>query len=189
MQQSNNSKISNETNTKITGDIIDYERFVEEPWTIIDSYFSGHHLERLVRHQVESYDNMTNYQIEKTINMFNNHTKIVSEDDLDPATGLYSLEVECNFSNFHIYRPQIHENNGATKIMFPQEARLRNFTYSSSMTVDMSFKYIVRGGDNLQNIQTFEKTFPKIHIGKLPIMEKFELRPHSIQTRERNAIR
>jgi DNA-directed RNA polymerase II subunit RPB2 len=172
MQQSNNSKISNETNTKITGDIIDYERFVEEPWTIIDSYFSGHHLERLVRHQVESYDNMTNYQIEKTINMFNNHTKIVSEDDLDPATGLYSLEVECNFSNFHIYRPQIHENNGATKIMFPQEARLRNFTYSSSMTVDMSFKYIVRGGDNLQNIQTFEKTFPKIHIGKLPIMVK-----------------
>ena len=32
---------------------------------------------------------------------------------------------------------------GATKLMFPQEARLRNFTYSSSMTVDINIKYII----------------------------------------------
>jgi predicted phage-related endonuclease len=25
------------------------------------------------------------------------------------------------FENFHIYRPQIHENNGAIKLMFPQD--------------------------------------------------------------------
>ncbi len=150
---------------------IDYEKFIEEPWAIIDSYFRGHHLDRLVRHQLESYDNMTNHQLEKTINMYN-PKRIVSDEDLDPATGLYSLEVECTFSNFHLHRPQIHENNGATKIMFPQEARLRSFTYASVMTIDITFKYTVRGGDNLQNVQVFEKTFPKIHIGKLPIMVK-----------------
>ena len=40
-------------------------------WKIIESYFKGHHLERLVRHQIESYDNFVNKQIKKTIDMFN----------------------------------------------------------------------------------------------------------------------
>jgi DNA-directed RNA polymerase II subunit RPB2 len=56
--------------------------------------------------------------------------------------------------------------------MFPQEARLRNFTYASATTIDINIKYIVRNGPNLENTQTFYKTIPKIHIGKLPIMLK-----------------
>ena len=74
--------------------------------------------------------------------------------------------------NFHIYRPQIHENNGAIKLMFPQEARLRNFTYASATTIDINIKYIVRTGKELENVQTFHKKLNKIHIGKLPIMVK-----------------
>jgi DNA-directed RNA polymerase II subunit RPB2 len=84
----------------------------------------------------------------------------------------HSLEIFITFENFHIYRPQIHENNGAIKLMFPQEARLRNFTYASATTVDINIKYIVRNGPNLDNMQTFYKTIPKVHIGKLPIMLK-----------------
>jgi DNA-directed RNA polymerase II subunit RPB2 len=175
MQQQQKQEERNQEQSKMnscsSSNDINYDKFIEEPWSIIDSYFRGHHLDRLVRHQLESYDNMTNYQLEKTINMYN-PKKIVSEEDLDPVTGLYALEIECTFSNFHLYRPQIHENNGATKIMFPQEARLRSFTYNSVMTIDITFKYTVRGGDQLQHVQTFEKTFQKIHIGKLPIMVK-----------------
>ena len=33
------------------------EEYIEEPWTLIESYFKGQHLERLVRHQLESYNN------------------------------------------------------------------------------------------------------------------------------------
>ena len=56
--------------------------------------------------------------------------------------------------------------------MFPQEARLRNFTYASAMTIDINIKYIIRNGEGLANTSTFHKTLPKIHIGKLPIMLK-----------------
>jgi DNA-directed RNA polymerase II subunit RPB2 len=80
--------------------------------------------------------------------------------------------VFVTFENLHVYRPQIHENNGAVKLMFPQEARLRNFTYASALTIDINVKYIVRTGTELQNTQIFHKIFPKIHIGKLPIMLK-----------------
>jgi DNA-directed RNA polymerase beta subunit len=147
------------------------DQYIEIPWTIIETYFKGQHLDRLIRHQLESYNNFVSYQIQKTIEMFN-PVKIASEQDYDAKSGKYSLEIYVTFENFHIYRPQIHENNGATKLMFPQEARLRNFTYASAMTIDMNLKFMVRNGPNLENIQTFYKNLPKIHIGKLPIMLK-----------------
>jgi DNA-directed RNA polymerase beta subunit len=148
---------------------IENEKYIETPWNIIESYFRGQHLERFVRHQLESYNNFVGYQIIKTIEMFN-PVHIASEQDLDPISKKHSLEIFITFENFHIYRPQIHENNGAIKLMFPQEARLRNFTYASSTTIDINIKYIVRSGPNLENTQTFYKTLPKVHIGKLPIM-------------------
>ena len=150
---------------------IEENKYIEEPWTIIESYFKDQHLDRLVRHQLESYNNFVGYQIIKTIEMFN-PVHIKSENDYDEKTGKYSLEMYITFSNFHIYRPQIHENNGAIKLMFPQEARLRNFTYASAMTVDINIKYVIRDGENLDNVTTLHKTLPKIHIGKLPIMLK-----------------
>ena len=145
--------------------------YIEDPWTIIESYFKDHHLDRLVRHQLESYNNFVGYQIVKTIEMFN-PVHIKSEEDYDSNSGKYALEMYITFENFNIYRPQIYENNGAIKLMFPQEARLRNFTYASAMTIDINIKYIIRNGENLENIQTLYKTLPKIHIGKLPIMLK-----------------
>ena len=150
---------------------LEKEQYIETPWNIIESYFRGQHLERLVRHQLESYNNLVGHQLPKTIEMFN-PVHIVSEQDYDPNSKKYSLEIFVTFENFHIYRPQIHENNGAIKLMFPQEARLRNFTYASSMTVDVNIKYVVRTGSELDNTQIFYKTLPGIHIGKLPIMLK-----------------
>jgi DNA-directed RNA polymerase II subunit RPB2 len=150
---------------------LDNDQYIETPWTILESYFKGQHLDRLIRHQLESYNNFVSYQIQKTIEMFN-PVKIVSEQDFDSKSGKHSLEIYVTFENFHIYRPQIHENNGATKLMFPQEARLRNFTYASAMTIDMNIKFVVRNGASLENMQTFYKTLQKIHIGKLPIMLK-----------------
>jgi DNA-directed RNA polymerase II subunit RPB2 len=143
----------------------------ENVWKIIKSYFKGRYLERLVRHQLESYNNFINVQLQQTIDMFNPVT-IHSDQDYDENSKLYRLEILITFNNFQIYRPQIHENNGATKIMFPQEARLRNFTYSSPMTVDLNIKIINRTGENLQSIETIYKKMPRVHIGKLPIMLK-----------------
>jgi DNA-directed RNA polymerase beta subunit len=167
MTDTNKDKIFNDNNIF---DIIN-DPYIETPWNIIETYFKDKHLERLVKHQLESFNNLVGYQIIKTIEMFN-PVNIKSEQDFDPKSGKYSLEIFITFENFHIYRPQIHENNGATKLMFPQEARLRNFTYAASMTIDINIKYIVRTGEGLENASTFYKNLPKIHIGKLPIMLK-----------------
>ena len=179
------SETDNENNHETTDKIKNrVGSYIEEPWTIIGSYFEGKHLDQLVRHQIESYNDMVNIQLKRTVDMFN-PVRIASDQDYDKTTHNYRLEIEVAFSNLYLSRPQIHENTGATKILFPQEARLRNFTYASMMTVDMSVKYIVRGnagGGSGGNgggfvsaggdITIHHKVFPKIQIGKLPIMLK-----------------
>ena len=145
--------------------------YIEEPFQVIESYFHGQHLERLVRHQIESYNHFVNYQIQRTIQMFNPVT-IHSENDYVPEKEKYLLEIFLSFTNFKLYPPQIHENNGATKTMLPQEAKLRNFTYASTMTVDVNIKYVIRNSENMDNPRIIEKVLPKINIGKLPIMLK-----------------
>ena len=145
--------------------------FSEEPYNIIESYFAGQHLERLVRHQIESYNHFVNYQIQRTIQMFN-PAIIHSENDYNAEKDKYFLEIHVNFSNFKLYPPQIHENNGATKLMLPQEAKTRNFTYASTMNIDIHIQYIIRNTENMENPRIIEKILPKINIGKLPIMLK-----------------
>lgn len=170
-----NNKLNMEnTNTNVKQSevfSVSEDPYIETPFNIIESYFKGQHLNRLVRHQLESYNNFIGHQLTKTIDMFN-PVHIVSEQDFDLKLKKHSLELFVTFENFNIYRPQIHENNGAIKLMFPQEARLRNFTYASAMTVDLNIKYVIRTGKELENTQTFHKTMHKIHIGKIPIMLK-----------------
>ena len=165
----------------------DIDNYSEEPWILIESYFQGKHLQQLVRHQIESYNNFVQTQIPKTIAMFN-PVHIKSEQDYIKELNKYRLEMFITLKNFSIHRPQIHENNGATKLMFPASARLRNFTYASNMTLDISIQYIVRSGNLLESEQTFYKILPGIHIGKLPIMlqsqicvlQQYKHVPHTI---------
>ena len=147
---------------------------IEDPWSLIKLYFGDDHLSKLVKHQLESYNSFVLYDMEKTINMFN-PVHICSEHDFDKINNLYKLEMFLTFSNFQIQKPQIHENNGATKIMLPSEARLRNFTYASNITIDITVKYVSRSGENLESVETNYKTLKKIVIGKIPIMVKSAL--------------
>ena len=143
----------------------------ESSWEVINSYFKDQHLYQLVKHQIESYNYFVSTQIENTIEMFN-PVHICSEHDYIKSHNLYRLEIFINFENFNIHRPQIYENNGATKILFPQEARFRNFTYASAMNVDLNIKYIIRNGEDYKNVLTYTKLLKNIHIGKMPIMLK-----------------
>tara|TARA_B110000444_G_C18849944_1_gene604761 strand:- start:935 stop:4540 length:3606 start_codon:yes stop_codon:yes gene_type:complete len=146
----------------------------EEPWVFVESYFRNQHLKQLIRHQLESYNYFVNTQIVNTIGMFN-PVHICSDHDYIKDYDLHRLDVDITFENFSIHRPQVYENNGATKIMFPQEARLRNFTYAGSMTVDLNIKYTVRNGENYKNVLNYQKILKNIHIGKLPIMLRSDI--------------
>ena len=163
------------TNTITMANCDDNEIKVEEmPWSIINSYFDNKHLKQLVKHQIESYNYFINSQLQDTINMFN-PIVITSEQFYNKEFKLNTLEVVIKFDNLSIHRPQLHENNGATRLMFPQDARLRNFTYASNMLIDLNIEYIIREGENFTHIRKISKKIPNIHIGKIPVMLKSDI--------------
>tara|TARA_Y100000389_G_scaffold204956_1_gene261238 strand:- start:20724 stop:25679 length:4956 start_codon:yes stop_codon:yes gene_type:complete len=159
-------------NTRESSNINYYDK--EIPWVIIESYFKNKHLKQLVKHQIESYNQFVNVQIKNTIDMFN-PLHIVSENDYVKEHNLYRLEIFINFENLAIHRPQVYENNGATKVMFPNDARLRNFTYASNLLINLNIKYVIRNGDDYKNTVTYNKYLQNIYIGKLPVMLRSEI--------------
>lgn len=165
-------KIQEEQSNKDHRDLLSHiPNYNSEIFKIIESYFHGQHLSRLVRHQLESYNHFVNFDIKKTIDMFN-PVYVRSEKDYVASKDLYNLEIKITFENLKIYQPQIYENNGATKTMLPMEAKIRNFTYASNMTIDVRIEYTVRDSEEMDKPQTIVKIMPKISIGKMPIMVK-----------------
>ena len=88
---------------------------------------------------------------------------------LDVNKHRYDLEINIYFNS--LTPPTIYENNGSQKLMYPNEARLRNFTYASTIYVDVEFKVKERVGEGLvEEKDSIKKTIPKVNCGKLPIM-------------------
>lgn len=171
-QKAEIEKLVEENMTNPSREVIGHlGEYIEEPYTIIESYFKGQSSSRLVRHQIESYNNFINLQMQETIRMFNN-IKIRSVKDYNPEKDLYGLEIEINFDSLKIYPPQIYENNGSTKMMLPMEARSRNFTYASNMTINVAVKYTIRDTVEMDQPRVITKVIPKVNIGKIPIMVK-----------------
>ena len=52
-------------------------------------------------------------------------------------TNTFKYEIVIKFVNNYLNKPLINENNGSTSPMFPNDARLRNLSYSSSLYVDI----------------------------------------------------
>ena len=156
-----------EESTELLGHLEHYE---EDAYTILGSYFKDKELNRLTRHQTESMNHFINYQMQATIDMFNPRT-VSSEKDFNIDTGESNLKIIYNIKNLKFYPPQLYENNGSTKIMLPQEARLRNFTYASKTTVDLYLEINVRSADT-NELMVSEIMIPAIKFIDLPIMLK-----------------
>jgi len=54
--------------------------------------------------------------------------------------------------------------------MFPQEARVRNFTYAAQMFTDVRFVARTYSGENLMDVKEEVKLFEGISLGKIPVM-------------------
>jgi DNA-directed RNA polymerase II subunit RPB2 len=87
------------------------------------------------------------------------------------GTASHEYEVKMEFQNISIRKPTIFENNGSVQPMMPNDARLRNLTYSAPLYVDVKvtttyFDNTSKTGQNV--IKT--RIFPNVHLGKIPVM-------------------
>ena len=76
-------------------------------WDIIELYFKNNHLEQLIKHQIESYDKFIEYELLKTIEMFN--PIIIKPDSyFNNEINAYGLEIEIRFENLNMNRVLIY---------------------------------------------------------------------------------
>ncbi|XP_075459765.1 DNA-directed RNA polymerase II subunit RPB2 isoform X4 [Ascaphus truei] len=132
----------------------------EACWIVISSYFDE---KGLVRQQLDSFDEFIQMSVQRIVE---DAPPIDLQAEAQHTTG----EVEepprflLKFEQIYLSKPTHWERDGAPSPMMPNEARLRNLTYSAPLYVDIT-KTVVKEGD--EQIQTqHQKTF----IGKIPIM-------------------
>jgi len=146
---------------------MDQKRFEEVTWSIIRDYFLKGKGNQLVKHQIESYNDFLLRKLDQIIKGFNpieiQHQYLGQELDCFK----YILVIEIKSPT--LAKPIIYEKDGSTKVMTPNDARLRNFTYASSMTVDLDI--VIKVFDEENNVYNIEqKQINNVLLGKIPIM-------------------
>jgi DNA-directed RNA polymerase II subunit RPB2 len=137
----------------------------EGSWKVIDEYFKPNKGSQLIKHQIESFNDFVLRKVGQIIEGFNpieiNHNYI-------PETDSFKHMISIQVENPTFVKPLIYEKDGSTKNMTPNDARLRNFTYSSAMSVNLVITTKSMGEDGEYSIET--KKINNVSLGKLPIM-------------------
>ncbi|KAL2222331.1 DNA-directed RNA polymerase II 138 kDa polypeptide [Thermoascus aurantiacus ATCC 26904] len=168
----------------------------EDCWTVISSFFEA---KGLVSQQLDSFDEFISSTMQELVEeqgaVTLDQTLPPAEDEVDPVVV---RRYELKFGTVMLARPSMTEGDGATSIMLPQEARLRNLTYASPLylgitkritegrerpVVDRDDEDGVEGDEDRKHRGTYlhweQKELPpdqaeeeNIFIGKMPIMLK-----------------
>ena len=110
-------------------------------WDIIDTYFNDNP-QSLVRHHIDSFNDFFKQDIYK---IFKERNPVLIVSKYDESIGEYRSKCNMyiggkNGDLIHFAKPVIYDNNA--HYMFPNEARLRNMTYSMTIHVDVELEFI-----------------------------------------------
>ena len=86
---------------------------------------------------------------------FNERVKQFIKDHIDIKkipVNKHRYELQLSLDDHQLSPPMIHENNGRQKLMYPNEARLRNFTYASDLYITVTYKTKMFYGEGLVSV-------------------------------------
>nr|AGW47783.1 RNA polymerase subunit 2 [Ganoderma lucidum] len=160
----------------LDGEVEDeYEEITQEDcWTVISSFFDQ---KGLVRQQLDSFDEFVQNTMQELVD--ENSDLILDQADQHTGhDGDVTRRYEIKFGQIYLSRPTVTEADGAVVPVFPQEARLRNLTYSAPLYIEMKKRVLIGredqdgGGDMIWEVQRDDdpEDTRKVWIGKVPIM-------------------
>lgn len=138
--------------------------YFSDTWRVLDSYFKSKYF--LTKHHLSSYNDFVSNKIVNTISTLN--PIITMKTTPDVSHEIYVYIGGINGQKIYINKPTIVENN-IQRLLYPNEARLRDMTYQSEIFADIYVRYVSKeiGGSGET---TIEETFKNVKIGSLPIM-------------------
>ncbi|EJF66843.1 DNA-dependent RNA polymerase II second largest subunit [Dichomitus squalens] len=160
----------------VDGEVEDeYEEITQEDcWTVITSFFDQ---KGLVRQQLDSFDEFVQNTMQELVD--ENSDLILDQADQHTGhDGDVTRRYEIKFGQIYLSRPTVTEADGAVVPVFPQEARLRNLTYSAPLYIEMKKRILIGredqegSGDMVWEVQRDDdpEDTRKVWIGKVPIM-------------------
>lgn len=146
--------------------------FDRETWDVVDAYFRVNKGYQLVKHQIESFNDFVLRKLDQIIEGFNN---IEIHHNYLPDVNKFKYILTLEVKNPTLNKPIIYEKDGSTKLMTPNDARQRNFSYSSVLTVDVHVTTKTyspsESCDGLDYVVE-RKVLNNVMLGKIPIMVK-----------------
>jgi len=137
----------------------------EDTWTVISSYFEE---KGLVRQQLDSFDEFIQNTMQEIVDE-SLPIILIPEIQHTPGQAPSNLtRYAIKFMQIYLSKPTMTESDGSPQAMLPNEARLRNLTYSAPLYVDMIKTTITTGPDSEETND--DESLPKVFIGKVPIM-------------------
>jgi DNA-directed RNA polymerase II subunit RPB2 len=146
----------------------DFEEFT---WEVIDKFFHYNKGYQLVKHQIESFNDFVLNKLAQILDGFN-PIEITHQYNPEYDKFVYTLMIDV--TNPILGKPLITEKDGSTKIMTPNDARLRNFTYSAVLSCDvvLTTRTLITDGEKKGSFITDTKKIVGVILGKIPIMVK-----------------
>ena len=145
--------------------------FDKDTWSIIHNYYESHPY-YLTMHHLDSYNDFLQNKIPQTLKQLNpqiHYKKKLTDGGYQYRTEVYFGGIDGD--KIYLDKPIIHKDIDGKitkKLMYPNEARLRNLTYASHIFCDIEIHYFIKT-DNGEEEQ-INKHFEKVPLGKIPIM-------------------
>jgi len=134
----------------------DYEK---NTWDVIDKFLGDPKF--MIENQINSYDEL----IMKTIpGLIKHHSPVIVGKNWDEETGKYLDRYELHFDHVYISKPLQHNNINGYQPLYPNEARLRDLTYSGPVFID--YHQVVYQHGSIIDVESEQK----VPIWKMPIM-------------------
>jgi len=152
---------------------MDNTDFEKNTWNLIHNYLDNNK-NYLTKHHLDSFNDFIQNKIPLTFSQYNPQ---ILYKELDKESGKYKYETHIyyggkNADKIYISKPVISKetNEGdLKKQMYPNEARLRNLTYSSGIFCDIDVEYKIYDIETKET-EVIKKSFPSINLGRIPIM-------------------
>ena len=154
--------------------------FENNVWSLVNNYFDNNK-NYLTKHHIDSFNDFITNKIPQTFSQYNPQ---ILYKELLPDSKIYKYETHIYYGGktgdkIYIAKPITHKDDSGhieQKQLFPNEARLRNLTYSSNIFCDIEIEYHIKNDIDTKP-QIIKKTFQKVNLGRIPIMLQSKICP------------
>ena len=116
----------------------------EWTWDVIDKHFTS--LDVFVKHQIDSFNNLIRENIPRTIQQFPIESAFLSDSRSGDSMLSGNIKYTCEFLKAYVTKPLQYKNDSTGyRPLYPNEARLRDLTYSSPLFVDYKQSLTING--------------------------------------------